>query len=127
MRRESKPNLIVTLIFLFILLVLLNGLWSCATAVKPEVPRPTPGGIRFTLSAPGAKQVALVGSFNSWVKTATPMQIQTGEVWSVVVPLTEGEYTFMYLIDGAQWITPPQAEDFVTDGFGQTNGVVVVR
>lgn len=127
MRRESKLNPIVTLTFLFVLLVLLNGLWSCTTGVRPEAPRPTPEGIRFTLLAPGAKQVSLVGSFNSWAKTATPMQMQTGAVWVVVVPLKEGEHTFMYLIDGAQWVTPPQADDFVTDGFGQTNGVVVVR
>ena len=86
-----------------------------------------PEGIRFTLLAPGAKQVALVGSFNSWVTSATPMTRQAGNVWSVVVPLKEGEHTFMYLIDGSQWVTPPQAEDFVTDGFGQANGVVVVR
>jgi hypothetical protein len=33
----------------------------------------------------------------------------------------------MYLIDGTRWITPPLAEDFVIDGFGQTNGVVIVR
>ena len=48
-------------------------------------------------------------------------------LWSVIVPLHAGEYPFMYVIDGVEWITPPQAEDFVTDGFGQTNGVVVVR
>jgi len=112
---------------LFGLLMLVSGLWGCATTVKPGVPRPTPEGIRFTLQASQAKQVTLVGSFNSWSKSATPMTMHSGDVWLVVVPLKEGEHTFMYLIDGAQWITPPQAEDFVTDGFGQTNGVVVVR
>ncbi len=124
MRRELRPKRVVALT---LLLTLLSAIWSCATAVKPEAPRPTPEGIRFMLLAPGAKHVALVGSFNSWAKTATPMKIQTGGLWSVVVPLKEGEHTFMYLIDGAQWVIPPQAEDFVTDGFGQTNGVVVVR
>ena len=48
-------------------------------------------------------------------------------LWSVDVPLREGEYTFMYLVDGKQWVTPPMAEDFVTDGFGQTNGVLIVH
>lgn len=56
------------------------------------------------------------------------MKIMQGSgIWSVDVPLAEGEYSFMYVIDGMQWMTPPQAEDFVTDGFGQTNGVVIVR
>lgn len=55
------------------------------------------------------------------------MTIVEGALWSVTVPLKAGEYSFMYVIDGRQWITPPQAEDFVTDGFGQINGVVIVR
>lgn len=55
------------------------------------------------------------------------MKTLDGALWSVIVPLNEGEHTFMYLIDGSQWVTPPQAEDFVTDGFGQINGVVIVR
>jgi 1,4-alpha-glucan branching enzyme len=95
--------------------------------VQPDMPRPAPGGVRFTLLVPGAKQVFLVGSFNGWTKGATPMKAMAGDLWSVIVPLKTGEYTFMYLVDGVQWVTPPQAEDFVTDGFGQTNGVVVIR
>lgn len=56
------------------------------------------------------------------------MKIVDGSsLWSVDVPLAQGEYTFMYVIDGVRWITPPHAEDFVTDGFGQTNGVLIVR
>ena len=71
--------------------------------------------------------MSLVGSFNGWAKGAMPMKTLDGALWSVIVPLNEGEHTFMYLIDGSQWVTPPQAEDFVTDGFGQINGVVIVR
>jgi hypothetical protein len=33
----------------------------------------------------------------------------------------------MYVVDGIQWISPEVAEDFVDDGFGVKNGVVVVR
>lgn len=96
--------------------------------MKPDVPKPLAGAVRFTVLVPGAKQVFLVGSFNGWVKESTPMNSMDGSsLWSVDVPLAEGEHTFMYVIDGVRWMTPPQAEDFVTDGFGQTNGVVVVR
>jgi hypothetical protein len=48
-------------------------------------------------------------------------------LWSVVVPLSPGEHAFMYLLNGKTWMVPPLAEDFVTDGFGQTNGIVVAR
>lgn len=105
----------------------LSGTWSCTKTVQPDMPRPVPDGVRFTLLAPGAKNVFLVGSFNGWTKGATPMKAMAGDRWAVIVPLKTGEYTFMYLVDGVQWVTPPQAEDFVTDGFGLTNGVVVIR
>lgn len=111
-------------------LIALTGLWSCAQTArleKLEPPQPVAGGVRFTVHAPGAKQVSLVGSFNGWAKGATPMHVRDGVLWSIIVPLKEGEHTFMYVIDGSQWVTPPHADDFVTDGFGQTNGVVIVR
>jgi 1,4-alpha-glucan branching enzyme len=96
--------------------------------MKPSVPKPLAGAVRFTVLAPGAKQVSLVGSFNGWAKGTMPMKMVDGySLWSVEVPLAEGEHTFMYVIDGVRWMTPPQAEDFVIDGFGQTNGVVIVR
>ena len=53
--------------------------------------------------------------------------VNASGLWSVDVPLKNGEYTFMYVLDGVRWVTPPLADDFVTDGFGQTNGVVIVR
>lgn len=112
------------------MIILACGFLACANqpAMKPDVPKPLGGAVRFTVVVPGAKQVFLVGSFNGWAKESTPMSIVNGSsLWSVDVPLAEGEYTFMYVIDGVRWMTPPQAEDFVTDGFGRTNGVVIVR
>ena len=101
---------------------------ACASTIKPDFPRPVTGGVRFTCLAPMASTVYVVGSFNGWVKGATPMK-RMGEtgVWVVDVSLKAGEHTFMYLVDGKEWMVPPLAEDFVTDGFGQTNGVVIVR
>lgn len=110
--------------------ILSAGLEGCAkpTVMRPESPKAKAGTVRFTVLAPGAKQVFLVGSFNGWAKDATPMAIINGDsLWAVDIPLKEGEYTFMYLIDGMRWVTPALAEDFVTDEFGQTNGVVTVR
>lgn len=101
---------------------------ACASAIKPDLPKMVAEGVRFTYLAPMASSVYVVGSFNGWVKGATPMRRdgQTG-IWLAEVPVRPGEHTFMYLIDGNEWVVPPMAEDFVTDGFGQTNGVVIVR
>jgi len=127
MQHERRLDGIRQMISLLALLSILGGEWGCTKNVAHEPLRHTPSGVKFTLHAPGAKQVSLVGSFNGWAKSATPMKVTTGDLWSVVVPLKAGEYTFMYLVDGVQWVTPPDAEDVVTDGFGQANGVVVVR
>lgn len=111
-------------------IMLLCGAWACAkpSMLKPSMPEPLAGTVRFTVFIPGAKTVFLVGSFNGWAKDTLPMKVVDGSsVWLVDVPLGEGEHTFMYVIDGIRWMTPPQAEDFVIDGFGQTNGVVIVR
>lgn len=115
---------------LIIVIMLACGSWACPNlpAMQPDIPKPLTGAIRFTVRVPGAKQVFLVGSFNGWAKDTMPMTLIDGSsLWSVDVPLAEGEHTFMYLIDGIQWMTPTQAEDFVTDDFGQLNGVVIVR
>ena len=109
-------------------LALVVAMSACASTIKPELPRPVTGGVRFTYIAPTANTVYVVGSFNGWVKGATQMKQegQTG-IWFAEVMLLSGEHTFMYLVDGKEWVVPPLAEDFVTDGFGQTNGVVIVR
>jgi 1,4-alpha-glucan branching enzyme len=101
---------------------------ACAATIVPELPKQVTGGMRFTLSAPEAKTVCVVGSFNGWVKGALPMK-RAGDrgLWVTEVALRPGEYTFMYVVDDNEWVAPPLAEDFVMDGFGQMNGVVVVR
>lgn len=110
--------------------IFLAGIGGCATNKSPRLdgPKSRSGGVRFTMLAPGAKQVCVVGSFNGWVKGATPMR-GTGSsgLWTVEVPLKEGEHTFMYLVDNVTWVTPPSADDFVTDEFGHINGIVIVH
>src|SRR5688500_8882992 len=100
---------------------------GCAT-VPPAVPVVTPDGVRFTVVDPQASSMALAGSFNQWSVSAHPLtRGRSAGAWSVVVPLPPGEYLFMYVVNGTQWISPPLAEDYVDDGFGAKNGVVVVR
>ena len=100
---------------------------SCAATTKALPPVVTPSGVRFSLSRPDATSVALSGVFNQWSASSHPLSRdgQSG-MWTVVVALPPGEHLFMYVIDGLQWITPPLADDFVDDGFGAKNGVVVV-
>ena len=102
--------------------------WSCAGAIRPAAPIPTPAGVRFVVMNPAARTVALAGSFNGWSTSATPL-FRNGKrgLWTVLVALPPGEHAFMYVVDGTQWMTPPLAEYYAEDGFGAKNGVVVVK
>lgn len=110
--------------------MLLAGIGGCAThkAESPNLPTPRAGTVRFMVEAPGAKQVFVAGSFNGWAKDSMPLtRVKGTSWWSVDIPLQKGEHTFMYVIDGVKWVTPPQADDFVEDEFGHRNGIVIVR
>ena len=101
---------------------------SCAATIAPAAPVLTPAGVRFVLMYPEARSVALAGSFNQWSAASHPLAREGSRgVWTIVVALPPGEHLFMYVVDGTQWISPPLAEDYVDDGFGSKNGVVVVR
>jgi 1,4-alpha-glucan branching enzyme len=97
---------------------------SCAAAVV-RAPVVTPDGVRFTLANAAAKSVSVAGNFNEWSVGANPLA-RSGKVWTAVVTLPPGEHLFMFIVDG-KGIVPPLAEDYVDDGFGSRNGVVIVR
>ena len=100
---------------------------ACAPALGPAPPAITSAGVRFVVAYPEARTVALAGSFNGW-STKTHLLAPSGRsgVWALVVPLPPGEYLFMFVVDGNRWLTPPLADDYVEDGFGSRNGIVLV-
>ena len=101
---------------------------SCAGRISPAAPVVTPAGVRFVVMSPKALSVTLAGSFNQWSTSSHPLAREGSRgAWTIVVALPPGDHLFMYVVDGTQWISPPLAEDYVEDGFGAKNGVVVVR
>lgn len=76
--------------------------------------------IRVTFAVPSsawADRVNLVGEFNEWDTTATPMfQTRTDANWQVSVHLKAGmRYRFRYLLDGKEWLNDWHADDFFYD------------
>ena len=115
---------------LFVLLSLVTAAivgGSCAPVARPAAPVVTPTGVRFVLVRASARSVAVAGSFNRWSATAHLLTRTARGAWSITIPLPAGEHLFMFVVDGSEWITPPLAEDYVDDGFGAKNGIVVVR
>ena len=76
--------------------------------------------IRVTFAVPStawADRVNLVGEFNDWDTTATPMfQTRSDADWQVKVDLKAGlRYRFRYLVDGKEWLNDWHADDFFYD------------
>lgn len=93
-------------------------------------PADTPGHVRVTFQLPAqfwAGRIYLVGDFNAWDQTATPMR-QTGSdgSWQVTLELEAGrEYQFRYLADGVDWHNDSAADAYVPNQHGTSNSVVV--
>ncbi len=122
--KKSLPSIF----FLFVFGLAHGLLGACASSSPvPVVSQQIEGGVEFSLVLPNVQSVAVVGDFNDWSHTANVLIQEDGERWSVVVPLSSGEHVFMFVVNGEQWVVPPLADDYVDDGFGQKNGVVVVR
>ena len=65
----------------------------------------------FTLYAPGKSSVKLLGDFNNYSTTATPMKKDGNYFWVTVDDLQLGkEYSYQYLVDNSIRIGDPYAE-----------------
>ena len=86
----------------------------------------------FTVRAPDASTVSLVGSFNDWDPASCPMTRDSEGVWYVSVPLGAGRYEYKFVVDG-QWCCDPGADrtygdcpHCVQNDYGTMNQVVHV-
>lgn len=112
------------------------ALWIGGRAVLPprgaQAPAPTSVAardtvfVRFELVAPGARSVAVAGSFNGWRPEALVMSRGPGGVWATTAALALGQYQYQFVVDGERWIPDPGAHAQTEDGFGGTNSVIVV-
>jgi negative regulator of sigma E activity len=82
---------------------------------------------QFVLVAPRATQVSLVGDFNDWDASRTPMHRARSEaLWTAVVPLTPGRYHYAFLVDGARWLADPTAPVARDEDYGTPSSVLTV-
>jgi len=84
--------------------------------------------VDFVLSedvAAGADTAFLVGDFNDWDETATPMQRLKNGSFKVTVNLEpDRKYQFRYLVDGKHWHNDWHAEEYVPNPFSGDNSVI---
>ncbi|MFT4031744.1 MAG: isoamylase early set domain-containing protein [Siphonobacter sp.] len=87
---------------------------------------------KVTFSVPaesinGAKNVSVVGEFNSWDAEATPLKKQKDGSFKGTVELATGkEFEFRYLVDGAIWLDETEADKYAPSGVSFDKNSVVV-
>ena len=61
---------------------------------------------RFAFVDDAAHSVSLIGDFNDWSPSATPLQPGRSKgAWSTTVSLAPGRYEYAFLVDGKRWAT----------------------
>ena len=85
---------------------------------------PVPTG--FALARPGARRVAVIGDFNGWDASATPMTRDARGVWTATVPLAPGRHAYVFVVDDTLWVTDPRAEVVRDPDYGRDQSVLVV-
>ena len=83
--------------------------------------------VKFSLYAPQAHSINLIGDFNGWgSERQLSLHPQGNGIWTVEVSLPPGRYQYALLIDGKNMVTDPRAEQHVSDDFGRKNAVITV-
>jgi hypothetical protein len=103
-----------------------------ALAVAPAAPPARPElrvglPVTFSLAAPLAARVAVVGDFNGWDVNDALLEDRDGDgVWTATLVLAPGRYAYQFVIDGERWRLDPNAEAVQPDDFGGENSVLTL-
>src|SRR5688572_25742556 len=82
---------------------------------------PVPTG--FALARPSAQRVSVIGAFNGWNASATPMTRDERGVWTATVPLAPGRHAYVFVVDDTVWVTDPRAEVVRDPDYGRDQSV----
>jgi 1,4-alpha-glucan branching enzyme len=73
----------------------------------------------------GVTQMYLVGDFNQWNETSTPMQKESDGSWSAKLTLEgDRDYQYRYRDNNGVWYNDWLADAYVRNTFGSDNSVV---
>jgi 1,4-alpha-glucan branching enzyme len=85
--------------------------------------------VKFRVSkekAGDADAITLVGDFNDWDQSATPMtHLKSGDFTATLYLDVDRNYNFRYLADGETWMNDDEADALVPTEFpGEMNSVI---
>jgi 1,4-alpha-glucan branching enzyme len=74
----------------------------------------------------GAENAHVVGEFNDWSISATPMKRLKNGAFIATMELAKGRsYQFRYLLGQSRWENDPDADDYLPTPFGDSHNSVV--
>lgn len=82
--------------------------------------------VDFTVAAPDAKAVCVVGEFNDWSVETHPLQQQDYGTWRITLQLPPGRYQYKFVIDGNKWEDDADNPNRTINEFGTSNSILEV-
>jgi 1,4-alpha-glucan branching enzyme len=74
----------------------------------------------------GAKNAHVVGEFNDWSTSATPMKRLKNGSFSATLDLAKNRsYQFRYLLGQSKWENDPEADGYLPTPFGDSQNSVI--
>ncbi|MCU1358616.1 MAG: glycogen branching enzyme [Acidimicrobiales bacterium] len=98
-----------------------------AHPVTVEGPDGAVDGVMFSVWAPAAAHLAVVGDWNYWDRTTTPMQrVEGSDVWGAFVPAAREGHRYKFAVTGPDGDTVEHADPlaFRTEGAPSTASIV---
>ncbi len=102
---------------------------AATTKAKPKPaakkPKKNSPSTEFTLNAPNASEVYLVGDFNNWDGAEYRMRKFKEGVYKKSVKLKPGRYEYRFVVDG-EWWCDPDNPNRQPNSFGSENSVIEI-
>jgi 1,4-alpha-glucan branching enzyme len=81
--------------------------------------------VTFSLYAPEARTVEVVGSFCDWQPKSHILKREANGAWKKTILLLPGSYEYRFLVDG-EWRDDPECTERVGNSFGSANCIMRV-
>ena len=100
---------------------------TCGTkdCITPSTSKKNTPSTEFSLTAPDAKEVFLVGEFNNWNSDGFKMRRYKNGTFKKKAKLQPGQYEYRFVVDG-EWWTDPTNPKRQANAFGSENSVKTI-
>jgi 1,4-alpha-glucan branching enzyme len=94
---------------------------------KDPVANSTKISVTFEMPAEiQAERLAVVGDFNGWDGSVTPMKRRKDGTWARTIRLAPGRYLYRIVADDSHWLNDGAADGYELSEFGEDNCVLIL-